>query len=390
MEISTGKFVNKIKLLHIITGLNTGGAEMMLFKLVAGMGQQFEIKVVSLTNKGEIGKKIEVLGVPVVALGMKKTLTSLSYLKKIKQLTPNFQPDIIQGWMYHGNLAASLMRLFSPFRPALVWNIRHSLYNLHEEKRLTQLIIRASRFFSATPDVLLYNSNISQKQHQDFGFAPMNGQVIPNGTDIQQFCFSVKDRNVIRSKLNIPSEAKVIGHVARLHPMKDHQGFLRVSAKLALRHENVYFLLIGWHVSQEHTNFLKLIPEQVRDRFHLLGECDNISELMSAMDIFCVSSAWGEGFPNVIGEAMATGIPCVATDVGDSAILVDNTGVIVPPRDEKALTDGINSLLTMPSEAFRILGVNACARIEANYTIEAIVKQYTAVYQNLLTKKEMN
>ncbi len=127
----------------------------------------------------------------------------------------------------------------------------------------------------------------------------------------------------------------------------------------------------------------------MRDRFHLLGERGDVSELMSAMDIFCLSSAWGEGFPNVIGEAMAAGVPCVATDVGDSAIVIGDAGVVVPLRDEEALAAGIESLLTMPLEVRHVLGVRARDRIEMNYTLGAIVEQYAVLYETLMTEKRV-
>jgi glycosyltransferase involved in cell wall biosynthesis len=272
----------------------------------------------------------------------------------------------------------------------LAWSIRHSLYGLSYEKPITRQVIRVNRFLSSAPDVLLYNSRLSRKLHEDFGFALRNGRVIPNGIDVQRFCFSSEARKHVRSELGIPVEAQVVGHVARLHPMKDHPAFLRAAVSLALRYPTSHFLLSGLGVSLESKILEQLVPARVRDRFHLLGERGDVSELMSAMDIFCLSSAWGEGFPNVIGEAMATGVPCVATDVGDSALVIGDTGVVVPPRDEDELAAGIESLLTMPLETRRTLGARARTRIEANYTLGAIVEQYAALYEKLLKEKGLS
>ena len=380
--------MSRYNVLHIITGLATGGAERALYNLLHGeLINWFDNHVVSLSDEGTMGPQIRAIGVPVTILAMRGGRPSLTALRKLHRVSKEFQPDLIQGWMYHGNLAATLARTLAPGRPVLAWNIRHSLYDLGHEKPMTRKIIRANQLFSSAPDALLYNSLLSRKQHEVFGFASLNGRVIPNGIDVQRFCFSGDARKRVRSELGIPAEVQVVGHVARLNPMKDHPVFLRAALDLALRYPETHFLLSGRDVSLENTAIEQLVPAQVRDRFHLLGERGDISDLMSAMDIFCLSSAWGEGFPNVIGEAMAIGVPCVAADVGDSAIIIGDTGVVVPPRDEEALASGIESLLTMPLEERRTLGASARARIEANYTLGAIVEQYAALYEKLMTEK---
>jgi glycosyltransferase involved in cell wall biosynthesis len=377
-----------LKIIHIITGLSTGGAERALYNLLpGGLINWFDNHVVSLSDEGTMGQQIRTLGVSVTTLNMCGGQPSLSSLTKLRRVIRELKPGIIQGWMYHGNLAATLARTLAPGRPVLVWNIRHSLYDLAHEKRMTQKVIRANRLFSSAPDALLYNSRLSREQHEDFGFVSRNGQLIPNGIDVQRFCFSGEVRKRVRSELGIPAEVQVVGHVARLHPMKDHPAFLRAAAALAIRYPETHFLLSGRDVSSENKTLEQLVPAQVRDRFHLLGERGDVSELMSAMDILCLSSAWGEGFPNVIGEAMATGVPCVATDVGDSKLVIGDTGVVVPPQNENALAAGVESLLMMPLEDRRALGASARARIEANYTLGAIVEQYAALYESLVEER---
>ena len=333
-----------------------------------------------------MGQYIRALGMPVTTLGIRKGQPLPSSLMMLHRVVREFRPDLIQGWMYHGNLAATLARTLAPGRPVLAWNVRHSLYDLNHEKTMTRQVIRANRFFSSVPDILLYNSQLSRKQHEAFGFSSMNGRVIPNGIDVKRFCFSSDANKRVRAELGIPEGIQVVGHVARLHPMKDHPTFLRAAVVLALRYPEIHFLLSGRDVSLENKALAQLIPAQVRDRFHLLGERSDVSDLMNAMDIFCQSS-WSEAFPNVLGEAMATGVPCVATDVGDSAIVIGDTGVVVPPRDENALVAGIESLLTIPLEERHKLGASARARIEANYTLGTIVEQYAALYESLMTEK---
>ena len=376
-----------MKIIHIITGLATGGAERALYNLLqGGLNTHFDNHIISLSNADTMGPQISALGVPVATLGMRGGRPSLSSLIKLHRTIKKLSPDLLQGWMYHGNLAATLARKLAPGNPALVWNTRHSLYDLAHEKLMTRQVIRANRFFSSSPDALLYNSELSRKQHEAFGYVSLNGRVIPNGIDLQRFSFSDKARKHVRAELGIPTEAYVVGHVARFHPIKGHSIFLRAAEAVALRYPDLHFLLSGRDVSMSNASLEKQVPAMLRNRFHLLGERSDVPGLMSAMDVFCQSS-WSEAFPNVLGEAMAVGVPCVATDVGDSAIIVGDTGVMVPPGDDSALATGIEYLLTMPLVKRRMLGENARARIESNFTLGAIVEQYVALYEKVMIEK---
>lgn len=379
-----------MKIIHVITGLATGGAERALYNLLyGGLAKHFDNHVISLGNEGAVGRDIRALGVTVTNLGMRGSPLPFLGLVKLHWLVKQFRPALIQGWMYHGNLASSLACFLAPGRPVLAWNIRCSQYDLRHEKLMTQMVIRANRLFSSTPDILLYNSHLSRKQHEGLGYSSLNGQVIPNGIDMKVFFFSSTLRQSVRSELGIPADAQVVGHVARLHPMKDHPLFLKVAVGLVRQYPGVHFILSGQGVSLENRALEKLVPVQVRSRFHLLNERDDVARLMCAMDIFCLCSAWGEGFPNVIGEAMATGLPCVATDIGDSSVIIGKAGIVVPPRNEKALANGLESLITMPGEKRRALGVSAQERIHANYELGDIIEQYAVLYEKLIKEKEV-
>lgn len=375
------------RVLHIITGLETGGAERALYNLLqGGLTQGFSNHVISLSDAGTIGPEIEALGVPVTALGMRGGRPSLVGLLKLYRVIKTLHPDLIQGWMYHGNLAATLARFMSQEKPVLVWNIRHSLYQIGKEKTLTRQVIRANRFFSESPDTLLYNSHVSRRQHEEFGLISNKGRVIPNGIDLRRFSFSEDARQRVRAELSIPVDALVVGHVARLHPMKDHANFLLAAETLALRYPSVHFLMSGRNICLDNSNLKKKIPTSLENRFHLLGERSDVADLMSAMDIFCQSS-WSEAFPNVLGEAMAVGLPCVATDVGDSALIIGDLGVVVAPRDNTALAAGIESLLALPSSERRLLGHRARRRIEDKFSLSEIVEQYVALYEAIIREK---
>ena len=372
-----------MKILYIITGLSTGGAERALYNLLqGGLNTQFDCHVISLSDKGTIGTKIEALGVPVFTLNMPVGRPALASIIQLRCLIKKLQPDLIQGWMYHGNLVASLALLFTSNKPALVWNIRHSLYEIKKEKFLTRQVIRANRILSHSVDALVYNSQLSREQHEAFGFTESVGLVIPNGINCQQFRFSLKARKNIREELVIPKTALVVGHVARFHPIKDHACFLEAAVKIIGDCPNTHFLLCGRGVDKENSDINQLIPKNLQHQFHLLGERADIADLMCAMDILC-SSSWSEAFPNVLGEAMAIGLPCVATNVGDSALIIGDCGVVVKPEVINVLAVGIKSLLMMPEKDRKQLGEQARKRIKNNFTLAVIVKKYAELYSSV-------
>lgn len=377
------------RIIHIITGLATGGAEHALYNLLyGGLTKHFSNHVISLMDEGTFGSRIHELGVPVTTLNMRRGIPSLSGMLELRRLIRESKPNIIQGWMYHGNLVATLAKTFALGKPNLTWNIRHSLYSLDQEKILSRQVIRANRFLSSFPDVLFYNSHLSREQHEHFGFSSKNGRIIPNGIDTFRFSYSLVSRQRVRSELGIPDNSLIIGHVARLHSMKDHSLFLRVAAKIAALYPEVHFVLAGQGVLLTNKMLAQLIPERIGNRFHMLGNRSDVPDLMNGMDVFCLSSR-GEAFPNVIGEAMATGIPCVATDVGDSAIIIGDTGVIVPPHNEHELTAGLERILAMSTKERSELGAKARTRIDTNYTLSATVNQYIMKYEQLVGAEDM-
>lgn len=371
------------KILHIITGLNVGGAENALYNLLlGGLSELFENRVVSLSTEGAFCSHIRELGIPLSSLGMKPV--NIQSFIELRKIVAEFQPDVIHGWMYHGNLAAYLsLRTVTGAKPALVWNVRQCLYKLRDEKFLTRQVIRANRCFSQAPDMLLYNSNLSRQQHEAFGFCSDNGLVIPNGFDLDRLSPDPETRRRVRISLGIEENACIVGHVARFHPMKDHVLFVRAAVRLALSYEDIHVLLIGRDITQQNSLLSSLVPEHIRSRFHWLGERSDIVDLMRTMDVFCQSS-WSEAFPNVLGEAMATGIPCVATNVGDSSCIIDNTGIIVPPHDENEMFNGLHAMLNKTDDERASLGKAARSRIKKKFGLKAIIGEYSKLYQNIV------
>ncbi len=374
-----------MKILHVITGLSNGGAERSLYNLISfNFSPNYKYYVLSLTGEAYYGLKIRKLDVPVYSLDMRYGILTPSSLWRLRSIVKSINPTVIQGWMYHGNLAACIAKSHSFNSSALIWNIRHSLHQLSYERFKTRQVIRINKLLSSKPDAILYNSEVSREQHEKFGFCNTRSKIIPNGINLKEFYPIQARQESFRSALNIPLDAFVIGHIARFHEMKDHIRFLRVTSNLMKKYNDLHVLLAGSDVVSSNNVLIKTLPEDLFQRFHFLGERSDVNDLMRVMNIFCLSSRWGEAFPNVLGEAMATCLPCIATDVGDSARILGDTGIVIPPGDDAALNDGLTRLLNMTSDQRTEIGRKARLRIEANYGLDSIIGQYETLYQKLI------
>lgn len=380
-----------MRVMHVITGLSTGGAETMLLKLVSAASGGVEHVVVSLGDEGTIGPRIAALGVPVHCLRLQRNAPNPLKALSILPLARRIDPQLIQGWMYHGNLMASMAALAlrdnaprnsgSRKQVPVIWNIRQTVYDLRNERWLTARFIRLGARLSAGPAAIIYNSQTSAAQHQNLGYRAERRVIIPNGFDCRILCPDEAFRKAVRSELSITDGTLLIGLVARYHPMKDHVGFLKAAAMVVRSHPEVRFVLAGTGVSSKQPVLAEAVKQnELQDHVILLGERSDIPRLNNAFDIGCSASAWGEGFSNSIGEAMACGVPCAVTDVGDSAYIVADTGLVSPPRDPQALANAIARLIGMGRSGRQQLGVQARRRIETEFSLPAIVRRYEGLY----------
>lgn len=380
-----------IKVVHIITDLSTGGAQMMLYKLLVGMDRsRFDPIVICLMNKGTLGQRIQALDIPVYTVNMSQGKLSILALWRLIKLTRLSLPDIIQGWMYHGNLAASIIRKFIPHNPPVVWNIRQTFYNIENEKPLTRLIIRLGKYLSRNADKIIYNSRISAQQHEAFGYQGDARILLPNGFDVERFCPSASLRKSVREALGLGESTLIVGLFARYHPMKDHINFIQAANIVCTQQSNVHFILVGRDVSLDNSVLKGMLSTaQAKNNIHLLGERDDVAELMAAIDIGVISSAWGEGFPNTLGEAMACAIPCVVTDVGDSAWILGKHGHVVPAKNPQALASGILQLFNMGTNERSALGMHARQRIVDEFSIQRISSEYEVMYEQVYAERNL-
>lgn len=360
------------RVMHVITALDIGGAESMLAALATAKTATFERRVVALVAGGAHAQRLRRAGVPVDELGFRRGLPNPHQLWRLAQLIRTHKPDVIQSWMYHADLVALLALGISGRRrqTRLAWGIRCSDMDTTQYGPLLRGTIRVCAALSARPDAIVANSQAGLAVHKRRGYAPRRAAVIYNGIDVTRFRPDPVVRAAVRRDLSLGSDERVVAHVARVDPMKDHKSLLAAMDELP----NISVLAIGLGTER--------LP--ATKNLHRLGRRDDIANLLAASDLIVSSSAFGEGFCNAIAEGMAAGLPAVATDVGDARTIVGDTGLIVPPRDPPALAAAIRQLLIHDSDvARRELGGRARNRIEACFSLDNAVKQFEALWQEL-------
>ena len=384
----TGAESDRIRLVHIINDVSIGGAEMMLYKLLSQMDRKrFEPIVVALRNRGELHRRIEALDVPVYNVAMRLPVPTPTSFWRLIRLIRRLKPDLIQGWMYHGSLAALVGGGFAGRSVPVVWNIRQSLNKLNYEKRATAVIIRFLAYLSKRPAKIIYNSRIAAAQHGAIGYEMQDSMVIPNGFMTSLFTPSQEARSSVRVELGIPDETLLIGRVSRYHPAKDHANFLQAAALLLRTHPDVQFVLCGDGVNWVNPSLSRLIEDlRLAERVHLLDQRQDMPRLTAALDIAVSSSCGVESFPNVIGEAMSCGVPCVATDVSDLLWIVGETGRVVPPRNAQALAAAMKDLVEIGPEGRERLGTAARERVLKHFPLKDIDSLYETLYQDVMSR----
>jgi glycosyltransferase involved in cell wall biosynthesis len=367
-----------ITVLHLITGLDTGGAERMLARLVSrGDRNRFRTVVVSMMDAGALGSVIAAAGVPVHTLGLRRGRPDPRALSRLARILRAERPDVAQTWLYHADLLGFLARRFGLMRH-LVWNLRCT--DSLEGAGLRHVL----RWCSTLPDAVVVNSAVGQRFHEALGYRPRRWELIPNGFDTEALHPDPAAGRQRRAELGIGPAAVAILLPARYHPMKDHATFVAAAALLAAARPEAVFALAGPGIEPGNRALAGLIAAHgIGDRVQLLGERRDLDALYPAFDIVTSSSACGEGFPNILGEAMACGIPCVATDSGDAAAIIGDSGIVVPPRDPRALAAGWARIIALDPAARRALGAAARARIVENYDLDQVVSRYEQLYRQI-------
>ena len=390
---------HRTKILHIITTLDVGGAELMLLRLLSLMdNEKFTNEVVTLSDFGPVGKKIKKMGIPVSALNIKSTLSGIFAVIILWYRLIKSRPDILQTWLYHSDLIGFIIGKLA-FVKNICWNIRGGKRDFSSYGFSTNLSLNLCKLLSPLPDAVIVNSKAGKKFHSEIGYKPKKWIVIQNGIDIERFMpdsnaklklmieleNESKDNRHIneeQKKVKISEKSFLVGLVARYAPIKDHFTFIKGASLILDRRRDVRFILVGKNVTWDNISIVGQIPDKYHEFFFLMGERSDVHKIMAALDIATLVSL-GEGFPNVICEAMASGVPCVVTDVGDSAEIVGDTGEIIPVKNPEALSNAIEKLLDLPPDEMRMLGERARSRIEENYSIDKILSKYSNLYLSI-------
>lgn len=353
-------------ILHVISGLRTGGAETMLVALCRSLQARGSPQhVASLTEGGPNATALAGLGVAVHAFAPGGPLGAGLTILRLARLIRKVRPAVVQGWLYHGDLFAALShRLAGASADTLLaWGLRNSDIDRARYGRLLAI----GRRLSGWPGVVISNSQAGADFHRGQGYRPRRLAVIPNGIDTRRFRPDAALRAQVRAELGIAADAVVAFHAARVDPMKDHATLLAAAALAP----DVHFLLIG-----AGTEALPL-PGNVR----ALGRRADPEWIAAACDLVVSSSAFGEGFSNAVAEGMAAGLVPIATRVGDAEAILGGIGQLVAPSDPAALALAVRSAAALPPPERMALGLAARSRIEAQFAVEAMADRFLAVWR---------
>ena len=373
-----------MKVAFIITGLNTGGAEMMLFKLLQHNDTFQSGMLINLSSNGEMQRKFKSLGIRIINVGMKRGRFSLFLFFKLINILRKERPDLVATWLYHSDLLGGLAAWF--LHIPVCWNIRSSGTTFKTIGKATTMVMKICALLSAyIPEKIVCNSRQGANDHIEFGYESEKMEVIPNGFDIKSFSPQIKNKNFLHKQLALPNEALLVGMAGRFDPIKNHKGFIEAAKIVVEKIPHTHFILFGSGIDEKNRLLTSWIDAaKIRKNVHLLGLRQDVPQIMSALKV-SVCASLGEAFPNVVGEAMACGVPSVVTDVGDVVDLIGNAGIAVPPGDIPSLARGIITLLEMSTSDLTKMGRAARARIVDNYKIEIIANRFETVYEQCLT-----
>ena len=368
--------------LHVITGLGLGGAESQLFHFVTSDTSR-KHHVVSLMHEGVFGPRLKEQDIAVTCLHMPAGKISFAGMRQLYRLVRSMRPDYVQTWMYHADLVGGLMAQLAGAR-----NIFWGLHNTHVDPSRTawrtRFVVRLCALFSGfVPRRILSCSSAGVDVHAALGYRRDKLVVAHNGYDFEAFKPDEAARQQLRQQWGIGDDTVLLGTVGRYHPQKDHENLLQALAKVGDGLGDWRCVFAGTGLSADNPWLMPSVEKYgLAEKVILLGPRPDIPDIMNAMDINVLPSAFGEAFPNVLVEAMATGVPCVTTDVGDSAVIVDEYGIVVPPSDADALATAIGQMASQKQDAAAWSSRKASCRnfVTSRFSQEAMIQRYASVW----------
>ncbi len=377
--------LNKTNIFFLIRSLNIGGTERQLIELVKGLdSNHFDITVGLFYNEGALIEEIKSMPwIHVVSLNKSGRWDIIRFVLRFIKLLKSLQPDILYSFLPDANIAGLIAGRLSGVK-RVVWGVRASNMDVSRYDWLARTSLRLSAFLSKFPDAIIVNSHAGKEFHRGIGYSTNRMMVIPNGICTDRFKPDYSAGLKVRDEWGIDEETITIGLIGRFDPMKDHATFLRAVKIFNQEGCSVRFVCIGDGKGPCKSEIHSLCRTLgLNGSLIWAGEMEDMPSVYNAIDIV-TSSSISEGFPNVIGEAMACGVHCVVTDVGDSAIIVGETGVIVNPEDPQALADGWASMLKRLNDKSYLIKKMARARIVSHYNSEIFIQKASKMFLSLL------
>jgi len=329
---------------------------------------------------GAGGERIRASGTPLHSCGLDGILALPAALIRLRATIARERPDMVMAWMYHAHLAAVLGTWLRQPAIPLIWNVRHSIADLAQEKPATRAMVHMEAFLSRLPRRIVYNSHAAAQQHERLGFSKSRTVVIPNGFDGALFRPEAGSREQLTKRLGIDPAALIVGMAARNHPMKDAATLVEAVRQAREAGVDIHLLLSGEGMDRPAGDLAQSLQAIPPNRVTLRGHDRSVAEWVRGLDLLVLPSAWGEGFPNILGEAMSCAIPCIATDVGDSRFIIDGTGIIVPPRDPAQMARAIMTLAELGAEGRQTLGRAARERVREEFSMDKVGALYATLY----------
>lgn len=366
-----------MKIMFLIHSLELAGAERQVVNLARGLFRKgHQASVVTFYSRGALSDELRAAGVPLQSLDKTGRGDIAGFLGRLIRMVRKERPDVLHSYLETPNILASLLKAALP-KLRIVWGVRFSAKQLRHYERLERFLSVLEPKVSGWADLIIVNSYAGADDARAVGFAAKNMHVVPNGIDTDAFCADSEGRQRVRSELGIEPDERLVGRIGRFHPMKDYPAFLDAAAALGRRLPRLRFLCVGRRSPSEHAAVTAAIAQRGLQAEVII--CDprvDMRAVYSALDLLVSSSSFGEGFPNVVGEAMACGVPCVVTDVGDSARVLGIPELVVPPRQPAALEEACRRCLETPN---LWSGPAARQRIVDNFSLRQLVERTEAL-----------
>ncbi|WP_440455080.1 glycosyltransferase family 4 protein [Psychrobacter sp. ASPA161_9] len=368
------------RVVHVIIGLNVGGAELMLKRLVLHSQKtgQFEHSVISLTDLGVIGPDLQDQGIEVYSLGMKSIASVPKVFLRLKKLLKEVKPDVVQTWMYHadflGGLAAKSVGIDN-----IIWGIRTTDVSQGASKQTVHLSKLCAKLSYYIPDSIVCAAHVSKDYHVGIGYDESKMMVIPNGFDLEALSSTEEDGLDIRRQFDLSPDDILIGSVGRFNPVKNQKLFVEVASTLIKDFPDLKFMLVGRDNDSENKELMSWVKQHnLVDNFRLLGQRNDVPKCLKAMDIFCLHSRT-EGFPNVVGEAVLSDTTCVAVNVGDVGVLLDKESISLS-NDALGISNAIKNYLAYPKDKLLKKANENKDNIITKYSMEVIIDKFHSLY----------